>query len=62
MTSPIAFEAPDVAPAPISRRTRAVLTLVAVLVILAALAVVELGALGLIAMWSSALAHHGIGS
>jgi hypothetical protein len=57
MTGPIVFEAPQ--PAPVGRRARVVLAVLATLVLLACLAVVEVGTLAAVTVMSSTTNHGG---
>ncbi len=57
MTGPIVFEAPQ--PATVSRRARLVLALLAALVLLGAIAVMEIGAVTALTVFSSAHNHGG---
>jgi hypothetical protein len=57
MTGPILFEASQ--PAPIGRRTRLILAILASLVLLVCLGVAELGALAAVSVMSSTTNHGG---
>ena len=57
MTGPIVFETPQ--PAPVGRRARVVAAVLATLVLLACLAVVEVGTLAAVTVMSSATNHGG---
>jgi hypothetical protein len=57
MTSPILFEAPQ--PAPLGRRARLILAILASLVLLVCVGVAELGALTAVAVMSSTTNHGG---
>lgn len=57
MTSPIVFEVPE--PAPVSRRARLVLAILATLVLLACLGVAEVGVLAAVTVVSSSTNHGG---
>lgn len=57
MTGPIVFEAPE--PAPVGRRARLLLTILATLVLLGCVGVVEVGALAAVTVMSSTTNHGG---
>jgi hypothetical protein len=57
MTSPLALEVPE--PAPVSRRARLVLAILATLVLLACLGVAEVGVLAAVTVFSSSTNHGG---
>ena len=57
MTGPIAFEAPQ--PAPVGRRARLILAILATLVLLVCLGVVEVAALAAVTVMSSTTNHGG---